>query len=164
MGFQVIETLCGRYSVLTDGEPSWLIGLSSLSDTIWADLNHQPALVIAFSIWSTADRDTAYDAILVAKSLKLQVPIGLLPVDDPSELTSWLSPARTGVMACKVQVRSTSPKTIVVSQAIGASPLWFLVQDNTVQLRLTGRPSQTEIANLVCELAERLANRCDRLQ
>jgi hypothetical protein len=68
MGFRIVKDEGNRNRVELMDEPHWVIGMKSLSAGISSELSEGVALVVAFSIWSTPDRELAYETVEIAKA------------------------------------------------------------------------------------------------
>lgn len=130
MTFKIVR-IKGRHQVQLDGEPSWVRGLTSGDgpDTI-AD---EAAIVVAFSIWSTPDRENAYHAIDVARDENIPTSVYLLPFDFPEELAAWntdleKSPSELGLSSSNEQ----GSVKVFVSPNPESSPVWMVLRSGSV--------------------------------
>ena len=145
MGFE-IETIDGSYRVKY--EPSWVTGLQS-GDDITA-VGNIDCLVVAFSVWSTPDRETAYRGIEVAKSSEAFIPICLLPYDYPEEMETWLSSEveKPGVVVGEAKTDDGAVK-VGILQDERTSPIWFTVHEGEIADMRQGPLQDDEIVCLL---------------
>ncbi len=145
MGFRIIKDDGNRNRVELVEEPNWVIGMGSLSDGISSQLEEGVALIVAFSIWSTPDRELAYETVDIAKASRGNVRVGLLPYDYPEELSPWMSDASWDEVAVTVDQNRDESVEIAIGQNKGNSPLWFELKDGEPQLVGRGAVSASDI-------------------
>ncbi|MDZ4657778.1 MAG: hypothetical protein SH868_09405 [Bythopirellula sp.] len=152
MGFEIIMGN-DHYQVKLSDEPDWVFGLQS-GDKI-ASVGTGPCLVVAFSVWSTPDREEAYKAIEVAKTQGMSVRVGLLPYDFPEEIEAWL-PSQAERPGAVVSESTTAQGAVQVniSQKEQASPVWLAVQDGKPFEIRQGSLKDGEIAALLSIVEE----------
>ncbi len=137
-----------RHRVELDREPNWVHGLAT-GDGLDA-AGSGPALVVAFSIWSTPDREDAYAAVDVGKDEGFSIPVYLLPFDYPEELSSWSAELSSSPGEVIIGVVSTQSTTEVsLSPNAGSTPVWMLVHGGRVVKTRQGRLSAVEIRSLL---------------
>jgi hypothetical protein len=151
MGFEIVVG-DDTYTVKLSDEPNWVFGLRS-GDRI-AAVGDDLCFVVAFSVWSTPNREAAYRAVEIAKMQVGSVRVCLLPYDYPEELGAWL-PSEAERPDTIVQ-ESTTEKGVVhvsISQKEHTSPIWLVVQDGeTVEFR-QGPLRNDEITRLLSVVA-----------
>lgn len=146
MPFKMI-TDGNRHRVELDSEPNWVHGLCTGDGPNAA--NSGSALVVAFSIWSTHDREDAYLAVDVGRDEHFSVAVYLLPFDYPEELAAW-SPAfssRPGEIGISVGSNQSTTE-VSLSPEVGTTPVWMLVRDGRVVETRQGTLSASEIRSL----------------
>ena len=145
MGFKVVKENENHSRIELIDEPEWVIGMRTLTMGIPTCLANGVALVVAFSIWSTPDREMAYEAIEISKRKGIGVRIGLLPFDFPEELSSWLSDASWDEIDLIIQPSDDASVELTISQYEGNSPLWFELRDGKPRLLGRGKLTEDEI-------------------
>ncbi|MBL8892385.1 MAG: hypothetical protein JNL67_20585 [Planctomycetaceae bacterium] len=145
MSFRIVKDEASRNRVELVDEPNWVIGMGSLTGGISPELDEGVALIVAFSIWSTPDRERAYEAVEIAKGHGLNVRIGLLPYDYPEELSSWLPNTDWEESAITVNDSGCESVHIAIGQREGNSPLWFTLRDGSPKLVGRGAVSDRDI-------------------
>lgn len=149
MGFRIVKDDEERNRVEVFDEPDWVFGLGSLSSGVTPALQEGVALVVAFSIWSTPDREAAYEAIETAKADCNRVRIGLLPYDYPNELSPWLSNTNWDETTISVDESAGELVNVRIAQNNGVSPLWFELRDGLPRLISRGAMSTPEMRELL---------------
>jgi hypothetical protein len=149
MGFRIVKDCEERNRVEVINEPDWVFGLGSLENGVTPALQEGVALVVAFSIWSTPDREAAYEAIELAKAVCNRVRIGLLPYDYPDELSPWLSNTNWDETTIAVEESASGTVNVRIAQNNGTSPLWFELRNGFPRLISRGAMSTSEMRELL---------------
>lgn len=149
MGFRVVKDEVDLNRVEVADEPNWVVGMGPLCNGVSAELTEGVVLVVAFSIWSTPDRELAYDAIEIAKRLDLGVRIGLLAYDYPEELSSWLPNSKWEETSISVKDEANESVEITIGQSDGNSPVWFELKNGTPRLIGRGAISESDIRDVL---------------
>jgi len=145
MGFKVVKESEKHSRVELIDEPDWVIGMQTLTMGVPTCLSNGVALVVAFSIWSTPDREMAYKAIEISKKRGIGVRIGLLPFDYPEELSTWLLDSDWEEVDLHVQQGDDASVELTISQSEGNSPLWFELHNGHPRLLGRGQLSEHKI-------------------
>jgi hypothetical protein len=137
-----------QHRVELEGEPSWVHGLATGDGPDAVGI--EPSLVVAFSIWSTPDREGAYLAIDVGRDEDITVPVYLLPFDYAEELEIWKpllsgKPGEVGISSNYDQ----STLNVSLSPTPGSTPVWMLIRDGGVVETRQGKLSVDEIRSLL---------------
>ena len=122
---------CPRIT-LTD-EPPYSHALGAAPSAREPELYTGNWLVMAFAVWSTPDNLAIQTALDVAKRFGGKLNLGLRPFDDSDELGAWCPGLEYG----------------------GQSPLWVLLREGEVCLKLSGILAVDELVELIggaCDL------------
>jgi len=121
----------GKHRVQLEGEPSWVRGLTSGDGP--DEIGDEAALVVAFSIWSTPDRENSYHAIDVARDEGIPASVYLLPFDFPEELAVWNAGLTTPPNELGLSERTEKGSVeVVISSNAESSPIWILMRGSSV--------------------------------
>ncbi len=145
MSFRIVKDQQNRNRVELIDEPRWVVDMGSLQAEKSSELAEGSALVVAFSIWSTPDRELAYETVEVAKANGLNVRIGLFPYDYPAELSSWLSNTDWEESTIAVRGNDNESVEITIGPSEANSPLWFMLKNGVPKLVGRGAVSDQDI-------------------
>jgi len=147
MTFKIV-TAGERHRVHLDGEPDWVRGLTSGDGPDAVGVG--PSLVVAFSIWSTPDRESAYLAIDVGRNENISAAVFLLPFDFPEELMVWKTKfsSRPGEVVVSSRTDQSSVE-VSMSPNVDATPVWMLILDGSVIETRQGQLNADEVRSLL---------------
>jgi hypothetical protein len=127
MSFRVSGDVDGRPRITLTGEPSYCHALDGTTSGGELDFDHGIWLVMDFAVWSMPDVVAVQIALDAARHFDGSLNLGLLPYDDPEDLSAW-----------PWHDDSDDP-----------GPHWALMRDGAVTWRHNGNPALDELIDMI---------------